>query len=44
MDDNTKNTLALFEKLNEFNIASPAAPVQHAGITAIKKEKILLKK
>ena len=31
------NTLNLFEKLNEFNIASPAAPVQHAGITAIKE-------
>ena len=30
-----ENTLNLFEKLNEFNIASPAAPVQHAGITAI---------
>ena len=32
-----ENTLNLFEKLNEFNIASPAAPVQHAGITAIKE-------
>jgi len=30
-----KNMLKIFEKLNEFNIASPAAPVQHAGITAI---------
>ena len=27
--------LHIFEKLNEFNIASPAAPIQHAGITAI---------
>ena len=32
-----ENTLNLFEKLNEFNIASPAAPVQHAGITAIEE-------
>ncbi len=30
-----ENMLKIFEKLNEFNIASPAAPVQHAGITAI---------
>ena len=30
-----ENMLVIFEKLNEFNIASPAAPVQHAGITAI---------
>ena len=30
-----ENMLRIFEKLNEFNIASPAAPVQHAGITAI---------
>jgi len=38
-----KNTLHLFEKLNEFNIASPAAPVQHAGITAIKEGENFIK-
>ena len=32
-----ENSLNFFEKLNEFNIASPAAPVQHAGVTAIQK-------
>ena len=32
-----ENMLVIFEKLNEFNIASPAAPVQHAGITAINE-------
>ena len=38
-----KNTLHLYEKLNEFNIASPAAPVQHAGITAIKEGENFIK-
>jgi len=38
-----KNTLYLFEKLNEFNIASPAAPVQHAGITAINEGEDFIK-
>jgi len=38
-----KNTLYFFEKLNEFNIASPAAPVQHAGITAINEGENFIK-
>jgi aspartate/methionine/tyrosine aminotransferase len=30
-----ENLLHIFEKLNEFNVASPSSPAQYAGITAI---------
>ena len=35
--------LNIFEKLNEFNVASPSSPAQHAGITAINDGEDFLK-
>lgn len=29
--------IRIFEKLNEFNVASPSSPAQHAGVTAIRE-------
>ena len=34
----------IFEKLNEFNVASPSSPAQHAGVTAIKEGEKFIKK
>ena len=33
----------IFEKLNEYNVASPSAPAQYAGITAIKEGEKFIK-
>ncbi len=38
-----ENLINTFEKLNEFNIASPSAPAQHAGITAIQEGENFIK-
>jgi len=34
----------IFEKLNEFNVASPSSPAQHAGVIAIKEGEKFIKK
>ena len=36
--------LSIFEKLNEFNVASPSSPAQHAGIVAIKEGEKFIEK
>ena len=36
--------LNIFEKLNEFNVASPSSPAQYAGVTAINNGEDFLKK
>jgi len=39
-----ENLLSIFEKLNEYNVASPSSPAQYAGITAISEGEDFLKK
>jgi len=39
-----ENLLSIFEKLNEYNVASPSSPAQYAGITAITEGEDFLKK
>jgi aspartate aminotransferase len=38
-----KNLLSIFEKLNEYNVASPSSPAQYAGIKAINDGEEFLK-
>jgi aspartate/methionine/tyrosine aminotransferase len=38
-----ENLLSIFEKLNEYNVASPSSPAQYAGITAITDGEDFLK-
>ena len=39
-----EHLLSIFEKLNEYNVASPSSPAQYAGITAITEGEDFLKK
>ena len=38
-----EGVLNIFEKLNEYNVASPSSPAQHAGITAITEGEEFIK-